>query len=66
MKMQEALFEASRDPQNLAARRPSWNDESCMVLHKGRGLMIIGNRPSPDCLPMLEDTSADDWYIVQR
>jgi hypothetical protein len=64
MKLADALFEASRDPQNLRARRPTWNDESACVLYKGHPLLMIGGRPSPNCELRNDDWAADDWEIV--
>lgn len=66
MRMHDALFEASRDPTNLGVRRPTWNDESWMALVKGRPLMMIGGRPSPNCHPHREETAADDWVVFRR
>ena len=66
MKMDDALFEASREPHRLGARRPTWNDESWMALYKGRPLIFIGGKPSPDCLLYKTDTEADDWQVFVR
>jgi hypothetical protein len=66
MRIGDALFEASRDPQNLGARRPSWNDESWCALHKGKPLLMIGGRPSPSCELRTDDLNADDWRVFRR